>query len=157
MQYEGRGNVQTATRGGWVRIGAIWWIVFGTGGGILAAFKPALTYLSVRDTMPTIICMVFASAFTGALHGLLAFAKFKASYTIELPVARMAVLVWGPILGAILYGLFFLLPSIEGGMDPFTGYVFMESSLRSLTTRCWIGVGVGLLSGAMMVGSAHPD
>lgn len=152
-------SLQTATRSAWIRRGIQWWIVFGTGFGMLAAFQPALTFLPVSEAMPTIIGMVFASALTGTLHGLMVFAKFKNSYAEELPVTRMAVLLWGFILGVALYGgLFDLLPSMEheGGEVTTTVYVVIDSGLRSFWTRCGIGAVVGLLASGMMVGRTHP-
>ena len=79
--------------------------------------------------MPTIIGIVFASTLAGALHGLMAFAKFKTSYEGELPATRMAVLVWGLILGVALYGgLFDLLPSVGEHVMSLSGYVVADSS-----------------------------
>lgn len=136
--------MRTATAPEWIKIAIQSWLIFGAVLGVLGAFDPALTFLSLHDTLPTIVSIVVASAAAGALHGFLAFKRFSSDFAMEVPVTRMVVIVWGTVLGGVLYSMFFLLPAVE------------TASLRPLLTRCLLGCVSGLLASGLVVGRTHP-
>ena len=136
--------MRTAPRAAWIKIAVFSWIAFGTGFGTLAAFEPALTFLSLHETLPTILYVMFSSAIVGALHGVMAFSRIENSFSMELPVTRMVVIVWGTILGAVLFGLFVFLPPLE------------NAALRPLVIRSVVGCVAGLFAGGLILGRTHP-
>ncbi|MBK9681530.1 MAG: hypothetical protein IPO69_22190 [Saprospiraceae bacterium] len=121
----------------WAVFGSICWILFGTGALVLHTFEPMIISLPLQYSRFTVLIAIVVFGLIGALLGIGSRNYLENSIGLDTPENHLTLFLafWGAVIGGITFGMYFLLPSVNG------------AEIVSIFPRCGTGVVVGLLAG----------